>query len=138
MNRLSDLATLMELKYQASQSELRSICGQEAKIREQIARLDQQSISTLSADASTMKSVGADMLWNAWAGRTKSNLNIELARVLARKEFFLRAARRNFGKVLASQSLSNEARSAAQKSKKARDLDVILENLKIVGPGGGQ
>ncbi|MEP6018665.1 MAG: hypothetical protein ABJ251_09295 [Paracoccaceae bacterium] len=138
MNKLSDLATLMELKYQASQSELRSICDQEAKIREQIARLDQQSISTLSVDASAMKSVGADMLWNAWAGRTKSNLNIELARVLARKEFFLRAARRNFGKVLASQSLSNEARSAAQKSKKARDLDVILENLKIVGPGGGQ
>ena len=54
MNKLSDLATLMELKYQASQVELRSICVQEAKIREQIARLDQQSISTLSAGASTI------------------------------------------------------------------------------------
>ncbi|MEP3638573.1 MAG: hypothetical protein ABJN14_15085 [Paracoccaceae bacterium] len=138
MNKLSDLATLMELKYQASQVELRSICVREAKIREQIARLDQQSISTLSAGASTMKSVGADMLWNAWAGRAKSDLNTELARVLARKEFFLRAARRNFGKVLASQSLSKEERNAVQISKKARDLDGILESLKLSGPGTDQ
>ena len=138
MNKLSDLATLMELKYQASQVELRSICVQEAKIRDQIARLDRQSISTLSTGASTMKSIGADMLWNAWAGLAKSDLNTELARVLARKEFFLRAARRNFGKVLASQSLSKEERNAAQKSKKAKDLDGILENLKISGHGTDQ
>ncbi|MEP1696653.1 MAG: hypothetical protein ABJJ69_08965, partial [Paracoccaceae bacterium] len=67
MNKLGDLAALMELKYQAGQMELRAVCAQETKIREQIMRLDQQSEALHSADTSMMKSVGADMLWKVWA-----------------------------------------------------------------------
>ncbi|MEO9822161.1 MAG: hypothetical protein ABJ370_21760 [Paracoccaceae bacterium] len=131
MNKLSDLAALMELKYQAGQMELRAVCAQETKIRNQILRLDQQSEALHSADTSMMKSVGADMLWKVWAGRTKSDLNTELAQVLARKEFFLRAARHDFGKVLVSQSLSENEQRTTRQATKANELDRILENLKM-------
>ncbi|MEP6268559.1 MAG: hypothetical protein ABJ139_14670, partial [Paracoccaceae bacterium] len=69
--------------------------------------------------------------WKVWAGRTKSDLNTELAQVLARKEFFLRAARHDFGKVLVSQTLSENEQRATRRTKKANELDRILENLKM-------
>ena len=131
MKKISDLATLMELKYQTSQVELRVICAQEAKIREQILRLDQQSKSSTCDEARMMKSLGADLLWNAWASRTKADLNTKLAQVLAKKELFLHAARRDFGKMLVSQKLSVQEDKARQKSKMSKKLDRILESLSL-------
>ena len=122
-----DLSRLMDLQYQVKQSELRRVAGLEATLRADIAKLDQQRRAVDEAGNEAMKSVGADMLWRGWSGRTKSELNMRLAQVLARKESLLYRARKDYGKVLVSQKLSADDRRNKALAKDRSSLEKTLE-----------
>ncbi|EEB83257.1 conserved hypothetical protein [Roseobacter sp. GAI101] len=67
-----------------------------------------------------MRSVGADIAWQAWLGRKKAALNGELAQVLAIKEHHLKQVRTAYGKLIVARELAGNLRGDIKK-RKARD-----------------
>ncbi len=138
MKKFRELADLMEIKYQVSQEELRKVTAQEAKIRDQIQRVDSYSNTDNGLKSVQMNSIGVDLAWRAWANRSKSTLNTELAQVLAKKELLLQSARRDFGKVLVSNSLSDTEIAEAAQLRQKRNLSQIQERLNLETPDSPQ
>ena len=60
-----------------------------------------------------MRQIGADVLWQGWVGRTRESLNIELAQILAQKEYMKSALQRAFGKQAAAKELVADAAKQA-------------------------
>ena len=98
--QLKDLHVVAQLRFLQEYAKISDILRDEAQIREQLMRLDQKSRQVEApADAiQTMSIVGADILWQSWVSRSRRQLNMELAQVLARKSDAIAGFRKAFGK----------------------------------------
>jgi len=99
--RLSDLTKLTEALYQAETAKMQDLLLQEAKLRQDLADLEEHRRANRDLPDTAMQGVrqiGADILWQGWVGRSKVDLQAELARVLARKGQMIGQLRRAFGK----------------------------------------
>lgn len=99
-SKMDQMTRVTEALYLKEFAKVQPILEEEGRIRTALRHLDeqrQQGHDELSAD-STMQRMGADILWQTWAARTRTSLNIELAQVLARKETVLDQVRKAFGK----------------------------------------
>lgn len=125
MNRRAG-ANLVEVTHALYLRELRGTSGilaQEAALRRDLARLDQQADSAraeLPTDAA-MQATGAGILWRGWVDRTRRDLNTDLARVLARKHVALDAVRLAHGREQALRNLF-DADVATRRAKAARRI----------------
>lgn len=128
-----DLAALREiarLLHQRELARLAPILRDEARIRSDLARLD--DVAQAARDSlhgpSPVTLTGADALWGAWVERQRTDLQSALARVLARKAEETHALRRAFGRMRAMEDLV-EAGSAAERHDRQRRAAAALDAL---------
>ena len=123
MKKLEQLLRVTEAHYQREFAMVKDILAKEGSIRRALAQLDEQKTQAHSdlANGMMMQSMGAEILWQTWAAKTRTTLNIELAQVLARKETVMDQVRKAFGRREAVKTmLKAEQKNAAKR--KARRL----------------
>ena len=122
-DELYDLRIITQAKYQLQQQSFQKIVTEENHLRRELARLDElrhQSQNKPDGEGE-MRSIGADIVWQSWLGRSKSQLNMRLARVMATKLHQLEQVRQAYGRVLVVQELLDQLQSRA-KSQKAQTV----------------
>lgn len=136
MTNANDLAALHQItraRYEQRRQSFAKLVAEETALRAELARLDGMNHIPSSSQGAPaqMHSIGADVLWRGWLGRTKTALNMRLARVLAVKEGHLMEVRRAYGKVLVieelQQNLSDKTRKTRQDAQLAQAIDATLQ-----------
>lgn len=105
--RLVNLAMATEAVFQQKHQALRPVLEAEAKVQQDLARLDTQvqMVRTDSAGAEGYRVTGTDILWNGWEAATRRHLTTDLARLRARKIEALAELRHAFGRKQAVEGL---------------------------------
>lgn len=113
---LEDVSAVMDAMYQSRVSGLQSLIAQEVKLRDALRCLeDMRQISTGSAlDDHAMRALGADLLWQGWLTRQRSEINTQLANLLVQKAALMDALRLAFGRSQVAATLVTNARIEAQ------------------------
>lgn len=140
---LSELAALTDMLYRAEQAKLREIVAKEATLRRDLARLDENRRRTMHLpddQLTNMRHIGADLQWQAWLGRSREELNRQLALCLAQKARMLTALRRAHGRKLASDEiLKNDQDARAIRRQKhadsAQDTLSMIRHISAVRQG---
>ena len=120
--KLDALSRLAAAEFRAKQAEFASILAHEAQLRENLAQL-MASRNTRSAARPSLGdaalNAGADMRWLQWVDQRRAAINVELARVMVKKESFKIQLQRAFGRNQAAEALIRAA-AAADRQKIAR------------------
>jgi chaperonin cofactor prefoldin len=126
---LDQLHQLSELKYHHSQQQLSKILKRETALRAKLTRLGGyvSEINSLPAEQAPMRAIGADLVWLRWITKTQASLNIELAQVLAEKEWHIDRHKLAFGKVQVSESLARTDKEKRARSIRDKALATIME-----------
>ncbi|WP_227269261.1 hypothetical protein [Roseobacter weihaiensis] len=125
---MKEIEQLLALKFQKKQGAVSKIILQERRLRAQLSRLDEQARTAETSQHQYLQAIGADVIWNAWLGRTKTSLNLELAQVLAQKEMLLQDARKDYGKLLVSRELMQNQAEIEQKKGHSKLLGTAINN----------
>lgn len=131
---LEDLAKLTDALYEAELSKMQVLNKHEARLRLGLKELDEMRHRNQTLPEVQMNSVrqtGADVLWEGWIGRTRENLNTQLAQVLAQKARMASGVRRAFGKRMAAADLMEAQAEAASVHREKRRWETI-EALEIL------
>ncbi len=106
--QMKDLRVVTEIAYQREQQKLGPLLQQEARILQQLTRLDGQlaEVKTQGAQTDGYKVTGTDLLWHGWESATRRQLNIELARLRSQKLSAMDDLRRALGRKQAVADLS--------------------------------
>lgn len=127
-DKLARMADVTKAIYMTEFQKVQGLLEEEARLRKDLARLraqSEQGRETLQTDPS-MQAVGADLLWQSWLNRTQRQLNMDLARVMARKLTAMDRVRRAFGKQSAVRSmLETRDRERREKARK-KALETLL------------
>ena len=112
-HQLAQIAEVVNANYEREQRQFASLVAKENQLRIALNRLDNMHRSTDVPDASIarMQAIGADVIWLAWVGRSKTALNIQLAQVLAQKEHLQSAVRKAYGKVLVVRQMQDQTKA---------------------------
>ncbi|MDT8325884.1 MAG: hypothetical protein RQ750_00665 [Roseovarius sp.] len=131
---LSDLTKLTEALYQAETAKMKDLLSQEARLRQDLAQLEEYRRSNRDlpeTDLQGVRQIGADLLWQGWVGRNKAELQSDLARVLGRKGQMIGHLRRAFGKhQAATRMLADDTHANAKKALTRRED--MLANLALL------
>lgn len=122
---LRDLAALTAAVRTAAEAKMRRLAAQEAELREELAALEAKCRAARHLDAGDLmaqQSIGADMLWQGWVNRTRRQLQIRLARVLAMKGAALQELRRAHGRSEAAETLVGQATKTARSDLEKRQI----------------
>lgn len=122
-HELAQMAEVVNAKYEQEQRQFAKLVSKENQLRAALTQLDDMRRNTSLPDASVaqMQAIGADVIWRAWVGRSKTALNIQLAQVLAQKEGLQSAVRKAYGKVLVVRQMRDQVQAiAASKSAKGQ------------------
>ncbi|WP_375573811.1 hypothetical protein ABWH93_10535 [Seohaeicola saemankumensis] len=123
---LQDVSSVMDAMYQSRVSGLQRLILQEAKLRDNLRRLDdmRETRAELALDDHAMRALGADLLWQGWLMRQRSEINMQLANLMVQKAALIDALRLAFGRSQVAATLVTNARNEAQaKRNKASDRD---------------
>ncbi len=125
MNKVDDLGMLLvitQAKYDQQQQSFQKLVSEENRLRAELIRLDVTARQAQSEPIGKqeMRAIGADIIWQGWVTRTKTQLNLKLAQVLALKLHHLAQVKNAYGKVLVVKELLGQAR-AELRDKKAYD-----------------
>lgn len=98
--KISQMSVATQTLFLREYRNIGSILVEEAEIRAKLTRLDARLAQNNGAEADNhmMRAIGADLLWQGWTSRTRRQLNIELAQVLARKSAVMDRVRVAFGR----------------------------------------
>jgi hypothetical protein len=127
VDELRALHALADMAFDRERSALAPILAEEARLRARLADLDAQDRAArqgFASDART-RQVAADLHWQAWLVRNRTETQRELATVLARKAEVGIALKRAFGRVSATADLLKEAKL----DKKRRDTLRAIDQL---------
>ncbi|MGB7240841.1 MAG: hypothetical protein WBC93_01990 [Sulfitobacter sp.] len=127
MTVLDDLHQVTQLRYQQQQLVFGRFLAEEASLRAELARLDNMLRDAAVKDHQDMRSIGADVIWHSWAGRAKAEVNLQLARVLARKEHHIRQVRIAFGKMTVSEEMVADRNNSERRADARRELATAIE-----------
>lgn len=132
-DKLVQMARVTEAVYLNEFQKVKSILNEEARLRGELARLQAQEETGRQemADGLTMQAVGADLLWQAWLSRSRQQLNIELAQVIARKLNAISKVRQAFGRQNAVNAMHDKLRADRQAERQKRAFDALLRNQQI-------
>lgn len=109
-----DLCQVTEAAFQAQLAQMSKLGVEEARIRAALKDLDRQIDAPLNGtDSAHMawRAVGADQAWRKWMVRQRADLNMKLARVLARKADATAQLKLAFGRRQVSQDLLDLVRT---------------------------
>jgi hypothetical protein len=131
MNNLTDLIMmqkLVEIKYQQQQQSFARLMTQENRLRLSLKQLDQQLADSRSNNDTKQQAIGADILWQAWIGRKKRELNLKLAQILAVKERHVAQVREAYGKVLVTKELFGKESAVVKQEMAQSELDRAISS----------
>ncbi len=128
-DELRQLLIITQARYQIQQQIFQKIVTQENHLRGELRRLDElrHRSQTHAGDASEMRAIGADIIWQGWIGRSKSQLNLQLAKVMANKLHHLAQVRHAYGKVLVAKELVNQTETMIKTTKAQDALSQAIE-----------
>ncbi len=131
---LSQLESIQEVKNLKSLRDLQETALREADLRQQIATLSEHrnACHALESDGQVMKSIGADILWLAWIDRRQSELTVELAKLLARKETLKIKSRKDTGRHANIEELADKERERVKKHRARLDLERAIDVAQVV------
>lgn len=114
---LRNIVSIVEVQYQEQQKAFGKLVAREATLRKLLDRLreDERSARLQAFDNLHLHGLGIEIAHQAWIDRQKTELNLELARVLAVKEHHLDRVKHAFGKVLAAREVLKTHEAAARK-----------------------
>lgn len=121
LDQYRQMAQVVEVQYRQQQKSFQRLVAEEGRLRGALRQLDEHVRKSRTSDDASLRAIGADVVWQGWAGRKKQELNMQLAQVLAIKEHHIAQVRRAYGKVLAVQELCTQER-AARKQRTAQTL----------------
>lgn len=127
---LKELAKLSQAVQDADAAKLQSIRAEEARIRAQLAALDarhKEARNLPIAHALPHHRLGGDVLWQVWVGRRRRDLQMQLARCLARQGAVKRALQKSFGKRFALENAQDDLRAKLARAAKIKAFDQITE-----------
>ncbi len=129
VNDLNALAAITEARYAQQQQRFAKLLAEEERIRTELSRLEEMDRSARASDAQAipMRTIGADVIWQGWIGRSRTALNMALARVLAVKEHHLSEVRRAYGKVLVVKEIRDQHITERRKKHDAAALSRAIE-----------
>ena len=127
-HELAQIAKVVKANYEQEQRQFAKLVSRENQLRTAIQEIEDMRRSTNVPDASVarMQAIGADVIWLAWVGRSKTALNIQLAQVLAQKEHLQSAVRKAYGKVLVVQQMQDQARADAASKRTKSQLETAV------------
>lgn len=128
MRNISDLETILTLRFQKRQQIFSKVVAEEGRLRGQLSKLDDQERRSEASSEQHIKAIGADVVWKTWLERTRMSLNMELAHVLAQKDSLLAAVRKDYGKLLVVRQLRDDHLAATRKAKHMRSLNRSIES----------
>ena len=136
-DRLSRLLPVARAKYEAEFASVRALLQAEAHCRAQLARLDAlaQEARDQARAPGVMQLLGADVLFERNIARSRSILNSDLARILARKETAMVKVRKAFGRKNAIEVTSARLAEEEAHSRADRQRDAALAPW-LDGSGG--
>lgn len=128
LTQLTSLKQITDAQYAIEQAAFQTLLAEEAMLRAELAKLKEMllNVRTASLAPSEMRAIGADVLWQGWIGRSQTTLNINLARVLALKEFRQQEVRTSFGKAEIVNSLMKKAQSSQHQKNKKNQLETAI------------
>lgn len=119
---------MAEAKYLSRRQVYAEILAQENLLRaefQRIAELD-RPVRAQSDRINEMRAVGADLIWRSWVSRSRTSLNLQLVRVLARKEQEKVAVQRAFGKLTALETLIRNEKRERKKTLVKAQMEVAI------------
>jgi len=117
--QLKKLSTLTSVGLAAVQSQMAQVRRREKALHDQLSDLRaNQYKATMQGGAA--QRAGADVRWQQWVDGRIGEINMELARTLAKKERLRDQLRIAFGKDQAMQKLTRKAVIAAQETRQKR------------------
>lgn len=129
INDLAMMQKLVEVKYRQEQESFARLMTQENRLRASLRQLDLQLEDSRKCADAEQKAIGADVLWQAWVGRKKRELNMQLAQVLAVKERHIAQVRKTYGKVLVTDALFENAYKQVEQKRAQSQLDRTLNSI---------
>lgn len=129
LKELSTMQALVQIKYQQQQESFTRLLAQEDRLRRSLRQLDENLNASRSSDDTSQKALGADVIWQAWVGRKKRELNIQLAQVLAVKERHIAQVRQAYGKVLVTNALLEHVKADTSQKKAQSQLDRAINSM---------
>ena len=129
LNELRQLEAITQAKYDQQQQSFQRIQSEENRLRAELRKLDEMLLSSNNTDVriGEMRAIGADVIWQGWVGRSKTELNLKLAQVLAIKEQQLQQVRQAFGKLQVVQQLITETKDDQRKKKGQSQLELAMD-----------
>lgn len=123
-----ELSTLLNVRYDREVAAVKNILAEETMLRQRLAELAEHEKSAQAelANDPSLRSVGADSLWQSWLGRNRSDLNMRLARTLALKHDAQARLSLAFGRKLVAEELVR-----AQQSKVKVDRIRTAQNVAL-------
>ncbi|WP_338549677.1 hypothetical protein [Roseovarius phycicola] len=103
-----ELLRLTEAKYEADLSNLRALREAEARVQQALRDMDdvhKRNAAALRCETSGQKSLGGDVLWQAWMSRARIAKQMEIAQMRVQKEHLMQKLRMSFGRKEAVRAL---------------------------------
>ncbi len=127
LKMLDQMVAVTEAQYLQEHAKVKPILDREAALRGQLSKLDAQILETRAqADGDhSMRALGADLLWQGWHARTKRELNMQLAQVIAQKLSAMDKLREAFGRKHAVETMAADERKIVRQ-KRAKKLEEKL------------
>lgn len=132
MTQLNDLAMirkLVDVKYRQQQESFSRLMLQENRLRSSLRQLDENLAASRSSDDTPQRAIGADIAWQAWVGRKKREINMQLAQVLAVKERHIAQVRKAYGKVIVTDRLYEVVKKEHVQKKAQSELDRAISSM---------
>lgn len=129
LEKLNKMHRLVRASYDQHQQSFGKILAQEAALRRELRRVDQMdrdARARVQEDVS-MRTIGSDVIWQSWVGRTRTRLNLQLSRVLAVKEQHLAIVKKAYGKVLVVEKLIQNVKKDQAKARQDRELTAAID-----------
>lgn len=115
---LDNIVRITHAAYQMRAGALQVVRDQETRLRQELVRIEAmvQQNNLEQTDMFVMQGLGADLLWQAWVTRQKTQVNIRLAQVLVQKENVLQDLRHAFGRAEVARGLHKEVTEKRRKA----------------------
>jgi len=136
IDQMRQIEAVTDARYQQQQQSFQRLVSEENRLRSELMKLDAHLKEARSAQVEfEMTALGADIIWQAWVGKRKAELNMKLAQVLSIKEHHLKQVRTAYGKLLVARELLSDAMKS-QGEKKAQSA--LLRAIEMSLDKGGR
>lgn len=123
-DKLYQVIQIAELKYQKDQAKMQACQKREQQLRQKLAQLSDEEKKTDKQVPQTgpFSRSGAILKWQSWVSKTRNQLNMELARTLASKEYLRQNLVKSFGQKEALAILRAKADMQKRRLEQRREL----------------